>query len=106
VNERISKDACCTYFFFLAAFFFAGAFFFAFFLIAMNASSWASPWKPAALRMDYQLAQARTPSHVHRKSTAREYRGATLQESRDDHRFGKIFLKRPPWFFDVIDVVE
>ena len=103
VNERISKDAGCTYFFFLAAFFFAGAFFFAF-LIAMSTSSWASRGSP--LRMDYQLAQARTPSHVHRKSTAREYRGATLQESRDDHRFGKIFLKRPPWFFGVIDVVE
>ena len=104
MNERISKDACCTYFFFLAAFFFAGAFFFAFFLIAMNSSSWASPGSP--LRMDYQLAQARTPSHVHRKPTVREYRGATLQESRDDQRFGKIFLKRAPWFFGVIGVVE
>lgn len=60
------------YFFFLAAFFFAGAFFFAllaFFLIAMTTSSWASLGKP--LRMDYQLAQARTPSHVHRNHTAR-----------------------------------
>jgi hypothetical protein len=95
------------YFFFLAAFFFAGAFFFAllaFFLIAMTASSWASPWKP--LRMDYQLAQARTPSHVHRNPTVAKYRGATLQESRDDHRFGKNFIKRAPWFFRVIGVVE
>ena len=68
VYERKSKDADRTYFFFLAAFFFAGAFFLAllaFFLIAMSTSSWASLGKP--LRVDYQLAQARTPNHVHRK---------------------------------------
>ena len=95
------------YFFFLAAFFFAGAFFFAllaFFLIAMNTSSWASLGKP--LRMDYQLAQARTPSRVHRNPTAAEYRGATLQESIDDRRFGETFLKTALRFFRVIDVVE
>jgi len=91
----------------LAAFFFAGAFFFAllaFFLIAMTASSWASLGKP--LRMDYQLAQARTPSHVHRNPTAAEYRGATLQESIDDRRFGETFLKTAPRFFRMIDVLE
>ena len=87
------------YFFFLAAFFFAGAFFFAllaFFLIAMTTSSWASLGKP--LRVDYQLAQARTPNHVHRNPTAAEYRGARVQESRDDRRFGNFFLKVHPAF--------
>ena len=29
-------------------------------------------------------------------STEAEYRGAAVQESRDDHRFGKIFLKWTP----------
>jgi hypothetical protein len=104
VYERKSKDADCTYFFFLAAFFFAGAFFFAFFLIAMTTSSWASLGKP--LRVDYPLAQARTPNHVHRNPTAAEYRGAALQESRDDRRFGKVFLKMRACFFRVIGSVE
>ena len=89
------------YFFFLAAFFFAGAFFFAllvaFFLIAMTTSSWASLGKP--LRVDYQLSQARTPSHRPPQPHRAEYRGAALQESRDDRRFGKIFLKGHPCVF-------
>jgi hypothetical protein len=88
----------------LAAFFFAGAFFFAFFLIAMTTSSWASLGKP--LHVDCQLAQARTPNHVHRDPTAAEYRGAALQESRDDRRFGKVFLKMRACFFGVIGDVE
>jgi hypothetical protein len=46
------------------------------------------------------------PSHAHRNPTAAEYRGATLQESIDDRRFGETFLKTALRFFRVIDVVE
>ena len=90
-NERKAarKPPRC-YFFFFAAFFFAGAFFFALPFFA------AIPYPPhleTALWLVSGLSQARTASST--TSTAAEYRGAFVQESRADRRFGKIFLKYP-----------
>jgi hypothetical protein len=96
------------YFFFLAAFFFAGAFFLAllvaFFLMAIATSSWASDQEAAACALSTIPGENPQPP-----STATPPRGsieAWLQESRDDHRFGKVFLNEQPCFFGVIDRVE
>jgi hypothetical protein len=90
-NEEAASRLPRCYFIFFAAFFFAGAFFFALPFFA------AIPYPPLGRPLFAGLrpfpGENRLPSTT---STEAEYRRAFVQESRDDRRFGKIFLKWRP----------
>jgi hypothetical protein len=79
------------YFFFFAAFFFAGAFFFA--LPFFAAIPYPPLGSPLAAGLQPFPGENRHPSTT---STEAGYRGASVQESRDDRCFGTIFLKPSP----------